>query len=125
MDYAQQQRNPAKHVVGIAVVILLHIALVYALVNGLARKVVEVIDEATQLVSADFEKYKPALPKYTPIKDDQLASLAQPYLRGFTDLNETDLKSYQALVDVFIKEGVMNGPMNVHDKLLAKSDLGN
>ena len=90
-----------------------------------ARKVVEVIDEATQLVSADFEKYKPALPKYTPIKDDQLASLAQPYLRGFTDLNETDLKSYQALVDVFIKEGVMNGPMNVHDKLLAKSDLGN
>ena len=40
MDYAQQQRNPAKHLVGIAVVILLHIALVYALVNGLARKVI-------------------------------------------------------------------------------------
>jgi NitT/TauT family transport system substrate-binding protein len=90
-----------------------------------ARRVVEVIDEATALVNADFGKYKPALPKYTPIKEDQLASLAQPYLRGFKDLNETDLKSYQALVDVFIKEGVMNGPMNVHDKILAKSDLGN
>ena len=35
------------------------------------------------------------------------------------------MKSYQALVDVFIKEGVMSGPMNVHDKILAKSDLGN
>jgi NitT/TauT family transport system substrate-binding protein len=90
-----------------------------------ARKVVEVIDEATALVNADFGKYKPALPKYTPIKDDQLEFLAQPYLRGFNDLNETDLKSYQALVDVFIKEGVMNGPMNVHDKILSKSDLGN
>jgi NitT/TauT family transport system substrate-binding protein len=90
-----------------------------------ARKVVEIIDQATDLVNANFEKYKPILPKYTPIKADQLALLAQPYLRGFKDLNETDMKSYQALIDVFIKEGVMSGPMNVHDKILAKSDLGN
>jgi NitT/TauT family transport system substrate-binding protein len=90
-----------------------------------ARKVVEIIDEATDLANANFEKYKPILPKYTPIKDDQLALLAQPYLRGFKDLNETDMKSYQALVDVFINEGVMSGPLNVHDKILFKSDLGN
>jgi NitT/TauT family transport system substrate-binding protein len=90
-----------------------------------ARKVVEIIDEATDLANANFEKYKPILPKYTPIKDDQLALLAQPYLRGFKDLNETDMKSYQALVDVFINEGVMSAPLNVHDKILFKSDLGN
>jgi NitT/TauT family transport system substrate-binding protein len=90
-----------------------------------ARKVVAAIDEATDLVNADFAKYKPILSKYTPIKEDQLEFLAQPYLRGFKDLNETDLKSYQALVDVFVKEGVMATPMNVKDKLLAKSDLGN
>jgi NitT/TauT family transport system substrate-binding protein len=90
-----------------------------------ARKLVAAIDEATDLVNADFAKYKPILSKYTPIKEDQLAFLAQPYLRGFKDLNETDLKSYQALVDVFVKEGVMAAPMNVKDKLLAKSDLGN
>jgi len=60
MDYAQQQRNPAKHLVGIAVVILLHIALVYALVNGLARKVVEVIKKPleTQII----EEIKPPPP---------------------------------------------------------------
>ncbi|WP_204313854.1 hypothetical protein, partial [Raoultella planticola] len=63
--------------------------------------------------------------QYTPTKDDQLELLAQPYLRGFKDLNETDLKSYQALVDVFIKEGVLAGPLNVRDKLLAKTDIGN
>lgn len=90
-----------------------------------ARKVVAIIDEATDLTNAGFTKYKPILTRYTAIKDDQLEFLAQPYLRGFKDLNETDIKSYQALVDVFIKEGVMAGPMNVKDKLLAKSDLGN
>jgi NitT/TauT family transport system substrate-binding protein len=90
-----------------------------------ARKVVAVIDEATVLANADFAKYRPILTKYTPIREDQLEFLAQPYLRGFKDLNETDLKSYQALVDVFIKEGVMSGPMDVHSKILAKSDFGN
>jgi NitT/TauT family transport system substrate-binding protein len=90
-----------------------------------ARRVVAVIDQATDMVNADFAKYKPALSKYTPVKEDQLALLAQPYLRGFKDINDTDLKSYQALVDVFIQEGVLTGPLNVRDKLLTKSDLGN
>jgi NitT/TauT family transport system substrate-binding protein len=90
-----------------------------------ARRVVAVIDEATDMVNADFAKYKPVLSKYTPVKEDQLALLAQPYLRGFKDINDTDLKSYQALVDVFIQEGVLTGPLNVRDKLLTKSDLGN
>ena len=89
-----------------------------------AKKVVAVIDQATDLVNNDFDKYRPILTKYTPIKQDQLGSIAQPYLRGFKDLDETDMKSYQALVDVFIKEGVMSGPMDVRDKLLTKSDLG-
>jgi NitT/TauT family transport system substrate-binding protein len=90
-----------------------------------ARRVVEVIDRATDLVNADFEKYKTAIPNYTPIKEDQLSFLAQPYLRGFKDLNDTDIKSYQALVDVFIKEGALVGPLNVRDKLLTNAQLAN
>jgi NitT/TauT family transport system substrate-binding protein len=90
-----------------------------------ARRVVAVIDEATDKVNVDFARYKPVISKYTPVKEDQLEFLAQPYLRGFKDLNDSDLKSYQALIDVFIKEGVLSGPLNVRDKLLTKSDLGN
>jgi NitT/TauT family transport system substrate-binding protein len=90
-----------------------------------ARRVVAVIDEATDLVNADFAKYKAVIPNYTPIKADQLELVAQPYLRGFKDIDDTDIKSYQALVDIFIKEGVMAGPLNVRDKLLTKVDLGN
>ena len=45
MDFAQQQRNPAKHLAGLTFVVLLHVAVIYALVNGLARKVVEVIKQ--------------------------------------------------------------------------------
>ncbi len=90
-----------------------------------ARRLVAVIDEATDMVNGEFARYKPVISKYTPVKEDQLELLAQPYLRGFKDLNDTALKSYQALIDVFIKEGVLAGPLNVRDKLLAKSDVGN
>ncbi|WP_425258223.1 TonB family protein [Rubrivivax sp. RP6-9] len=43
VDYAQQQRNPGKHAVGIGVVIALHLALGWALVNGLAQRLIEVV----------------------------------------------------------------------------------
>ncbi len=43
MDFAQQQRNPTRHLIGVGGVILLHVIVIYALVTGLARKVVEVV----------------------------------------------------------------------------------
>jgi len=89
-----------------------------------ARKVVEVIDEATKLANADFDKYKPIIAKYTPMRAEQLDLLAKPYLRGFGDLNDTDLNSYQALVDVFQKEGVLQSPISVRDKILKTTDFG-
>jgi NitT/TauT family transport system substrate-binding protein len=88
-----------------------------------AKRVVAVIDQATDLVNSNFDKYKVVIPKYTAVKQEQLSVLAQPYLRGFKDINETDIKSYQALVDVFIKEGQLKGPLNVKDIMLTPADF--
>jgi protein TonB len=43
VDFAQAQRNPGKHVVGIGVVLALHLLLGWAMVTGLAQRVVDVI----------------------------------------------------------------------------------
>ncbi len=43
MNFTQDGKNPSKNYVGIGVVILLHIIIIYALLTGLARKVVDVI----------------------------------------------------------------------------------
>ncbi|AVO44154.1 ABC transporter substrate-binding protein [Phreatobacter cathodiphilus] len=90
---------------------------------AVARRVVEVLDEATRLAETQYEKYRPILPKYTAVRADQAAIVAQPYLRAWRDLNETDLKSYQALVDVFSAEGALKTPMKVQDIILKPSDL--
>jgi NitT/TauT family transport system substrate-binding protein len=89
-----------------------------------AKKVVEVLDEATKLAMNDFEKYRAILPKYTAIKPEQVGIVAKPYLRAWKDLNETDIKSYQALVDVFHKEAVLKEPMDVKAVLLKPADFG-
>jgi NitT/TauT family transport system substrate-binding protein len=90
---------------------------------AVARKIVEVLDEATRMAMTDFDKYRAILPKYTAIKPDQVGIVAKPYLRAWKDLNDTDLKSYQALVDVFQKEGVLKERIDVREKILKPADL--
>lgn len=43
MEYGEQQRNPGKHAAGIAGVLGLHVLMGWALVSGLAQRMVEVI----------------------------------------------------------------------------------
>ena len=60
MDFAEQQRNPGKHAVGIAIVLALHLVLGWALVNGLAQRLVEVIK--SPLETKIIEEVKPPPP---------------------------------------------------------------
>jgi protein TonB len=60
VDYAQQHRNPGKHVVGIGIVIAMHLLLGWALVNGLAQRLIEVIKAPIE--TKIIEEVKPPPP---------------------------------------------------------------
>jgi protein TonB len=60
MDFATQQRSPSKHIAGITFVIVFHIILVWALIHGLASKVVDVIKQP--LEAKIVEEVKPPPP---------------------------------------------------------------
>jgi len=60
LDYAQQQRNPGKHVVGLSVVAALHVLLGIALVYGLSRTDIEVIKAPIE--TKIIEEVKPPPP---------------------------------------------------------------
>lgn len=67
MDFARQQRNPTRHLVGIGGVVLLHVLVVYALVTGLARKVVEVVKGPIEVkVIEEVVKKPPPPPEVIP-----------------------------------------------------------
>jgi protein TonB len=63
-DYASQQRNPGKHVVGLGLVVLLHIILFWAISSGLAKKFVKVIKGPVE--AQLIEDAKPDIPPPPP-----------------------------------------------------------
>jgi protein TonB len=65
MDFAQHQRNPARHLVGVGGVVLLHVVIVYALITGLARKVVEVVKGPIEVKVIEEVIKKPPPPPET------------------------------------------------------------
>jgi len=62
MSYAQP-RDPGRKLTGIVAVLLLHALLVYALVNGLARKIVQVVSEPMQTEIIGEMKPPQAIPQ--------------------------------------------------------------
>jgi protein TonB len=64
IDYASRQRTTRKHVVGLAVVVVLHGLLFWAINSGLARKFVKVIKGPVEAVL--LEETKPDIPPPPP-----------------------------------------------------------
>ena len=64
MNFAESQRNPGKHPTGLIIVVIMHVLLAWALVSGLAKKVVDkVMVTETKVVDA------PPPPPPPPPKD--------------------------------------------------------
>jgi len=70
MDFAHQQRNPARHLISFSLVVLLHVAVIYALANGLARRIVEVVKKPieTKIVEEHKAPSAPEVPASPPPK---------------------------------------------------------
>jgi protein TonB len=78
LDYAQRERNLAKHLPSITLVVLLHIALGYALVTGLARRVIEVIKQPIE--TKIIEEIKKPPPDVPPPPPPKLAAPPPPFI---------------------------------------------
>ena len=68
MDFAKQQRDPSKHVIGIAFVILVHVLVIYALITGLGKKAIEVIKKPLTATIVEEIKAPPPPPPPPPPK---------------------------------------------------------
>ncbi len=78
MDYAQQQRSWGRHLPSILAVAALHLLLGWALVNGLARRVVEVIKQPIETkIIQEIKKPPPDAPPPPPPK---LAAPPPPFI---------------------------------------------
>ena len=80
MNFAQRQRDPRKHLVGIGAVILFHAFVVYALVTGLAKKVVEVVRAPIETKVIEEIKKPPPPPEIVVPPPPKLEAPPPPFI---------------------------------------------
>lgn len=80
MNFAQQQADPRRHMVGIAVVILFHVLVVYALVTGLAKKMVDVIRAPIETKVIEEIKKPPPPPEIVVPPPPKLEAPPPPFI---------------------------------------------
>jgi periplasmic protein TonB len=81
MNYTNT-RNPTRHAAGIGFVVLLHVVLVYALVSGLANKVIEVVRRPieTKIIDAPKPPPPPPLPVIAPPLPPRVIAPPPPFI---------------------------------------------
>jgi protein TonB len=78
VDYAQQQRSWGRHAPSILAVIVLHVVIGWALVNGLARRVIEVVKAPIE--TKIIEEIKKPPPDVPPPPPPKLAAPPPPFI---------------------------------------------
>jgi len=80
MNFAQRQRDPRKHLVGITAVILFHGFIVYALLTGLAKKVVDVVRAPIETKVIEEVKKPPPPPEVVVPPPPKLEAPPPPFI---------------------------------------------
>ena len=80
MNFSQRQADPRRHLVGISVVILFHALVVYALVSGLAKKVVDVVRAPIETKVIEEIKKPPPPQEIVPPPPPKLEAPPPPFI---------------------------------------------
>lgn len=80
MDFSQVDKNPGKKFTGLIGVVLLHVFIVYALVSGLARNVVEIIKAPIETKLIEEVKPPPPPPDTPPPPPPKMVAPPPPFI---------------------------------------------
>jgi len=80
MDFSTRSPQPQKHLVGITIVIALHVIVVYALVTGLGKKIVDVIKQPIETKVIEEVKAPPPPPERLLPPPPKLEAPPPPYI---------------------------------------------
>ncbi|MFZ6649516.1 energy transducer TonB [Undibacterium sp. TJN25] len=80
MDFSDRQQEPGKKFTGLALVVVFHLALVYALLNGLGHKILEVVQKPLETKIVEEVKPPPLPPETPPPPPPKLAAPPPPFI---------------------------------------------
>jgi periplasmic protein TonB len=80
MNFSKQQADPRRHAVGFSFVVVLHVAVVYALVSGLAKKVVDVVRAPIETKVIEEIRKPPPPPEVVVAPPPRLEAPPPPFI---------------------------------------------
>ena len=80
MDFSDRQQEPGKKFVGLGLVIIFHVVLIYALLNGLGTKIVQIIQKPLEAKIVDEVKPPPPPPDIPPPPPPKLLAPPPPFI---------------------------------------------
>ena len=80
MTFSRQQADPRRHAAGLSFVVVLHVAVVYALVTGLAKKVVDVVRAPIDTRVIEEIRKPPPPPEVQPPPPPKLEAPPPPFI---------------------------------------------
>ena len=80
MNFAQQQNDPRRRLIGFGAVLLFHLLVVYALVSGLAKKVVDVVRAPIETKVIEEIKKPPPPPEVVVPPPPKLEAPPPPFI---------------------------------------------
>jgi len=80
MDFSKRQADPRRHIVGFAFVVLFHAIVIYALVTGLARKVIDVVRAPIETKVIEEIRKPPPPPEVVVPPPPKLEAPPPPYI---------------------------------------------
>ena len=80
MNFAQRQADPRRHIIGITAVVLFHVLIVYALVTGLAKRVIDVVRAPIETKVIEEIKKPPPPPEVVLPPPPKLEAPPPPFI---------------------------------------------
>ena len=80
MNFSKRQADPRRHLIGITFVIAFHVLIVYALLTGLAKKVVDVVRAPIETKVIEEVKQPPPLPEIVVPPPPKLEAPPPPFI---------------------------------------------
>lgn len=80
MDFSRHRSDPRRNIIGFGFVVLFHVAIVYALVTGLAKKVVDVVRAPVETKIIEEIKKPPPMPEVVVPPPPRLEAPPPPFI---------------------------------------------
>ena len=88
-----------------------------------AKKLMDIMDEAATKVRNDFQAYSKYLIGYTAVTPETIGMVKPMYFIGSAEITEDDIVAYQKFADTFVTAGAMKQAIDVNKLILRASDV--